>query len=93
MLIDKQECTGLNSFNDLKAFIGYSNYMDDIYKKIEECNLDEKRKNNACIWYDCHILGNKDLNPIVTELFTRDRKLNISLFFMTHFYFAVPKNI
>ena len=33
------------------------------------------------------------INPIVTELFIRGRKLNISLVFITQFYFAVPKNI
>ena len=35
---------------------------------------------------------NKKLNPIVTELFIRGRKLNISLTFITQSYFAVPKN-
>ena len=38
-------------------------------------------------------LTNKKLNPIVTELFIRGRKLNISLIFITQPYFAVPKNI
>ena len=27
---------------DSKAFIEYSNYMDDIYKNIEECNPNKK---------------------------------------------------
>ena len=35
----------------------------------------------------------KKLNPIVTELFIRGRKINISLVFITQSYFAVPKNI
>ena len=39
------------------------------------------------------MLNNKKLNPIVTELFIRSRKLNISLVFITQYYFAVPKNI
>ena len=39
------------------------------------------------------MLRNKKLNPIVTELFMRTRKLNISLIFITQSYFAVPKNI
>ena len=39
------------------------------------------------------ILNNKKLNPVVTELFIRGRKLNISLVFITQSYFAVPKNI
>ena len=37
------------------------------------------------------LLRNKNLNPILTELFTRGRKLNISLVFITQSYFAVPK--
>ena len=39
------------------------------------------------------ILSNKKLNPIVTELFIRGRKLNISLVFITKSYFAAPNNI
>ena len=35
----------------------------------------------------------KKLNPIVTELFIRGRKLNISLVFVIQSYSAVPKNI
>ena len=39
------------------------------------------------------IPSNKKLNPIVTELYIRGRKLNISLVFITQSYFAVPINI
>ena len=39
------------------------------------------------------MLSSKKLNPVVTELFIRNRKLNISLVFITQYYFAVPKNI
>ena len=39
------------------------------------------------------MLSNKKLNPIVTELFIRGRKLNISLIFITQSYFAVQKDI
>ena len=38
------------------------------------------------------MLSNKELNPIVTELFISGRKLNISLVFITQSYFVVPKN-
>ena len=40
-----------------------------------------------------NMLRNKKINTIITELFIRDRKLNISLVFITQSYFAVPKNI
>ena len=42
---------------------------------------------------DGDMLSNKKLNPVVTELFIRGSKLNISLVFITQYYFAVPKNI
>ena len=38
------------------------------------------------------MLNNKKLNPIVTELFIRGGKLNISLVFVTQSYLAIPKN-
>ena len=40
-----------------------------------------------------NMLSNKKLNPIVSELFIRGRKLNISLVFITQSYFSVPKDI
>ena len=39
------------------------------------------------------ILSNKKLNPMITELFIRERKLNIYLVFITESYFAVLRNI
>ena len=40
-----------------------------------------------------NMLSNKKHNPIVTESFIIGRKLNISLFFVTQSYYAVPKTI
>ena len=39
------------------------------------------------------MLSIKKINPIATKLFIRGSKLNISLVFITQFYFAVSKNI
>ena len=39
------------------------------------------------------MINNKKLNSIVTELFIRSRKLNISLVFVTQSYFKVPKDV
>ena len=39
------------------------------------------------------MINNNKLNPIVTELFIRDRKLNISIVFITQSYFKVPKDV
>ena len=68
--------------------------MVDIYKNIEENNTNKGRK-ILIIFNDMitDMLINKKLNPIVTELFIRGKKLNISLVFITQSYFAVPKNI
>ena len=66
--------------------------MDDLYKNIEEYNPDKKRK--ILIVFDDMIAGmlnNVKLNPIVTELFIRGRKLNISLVYITHFFFYAKK--
>ena len=92
LLINRTESTGLKYLNDSKAFIEYSSDMDDIYKNIERCNPNRKRK--ILIVFDDMIsdmLSNKKLNPIVTELFIRGRKLNISLVFITQSYFTDPK--
>ena len=88
LIIKKRESTVLKYLNDSKAFIEYSNYMDDIYNNIEECNPNKKR--NLIVFDDmiADMLSNIKLIPIVTKLFIRGRKLNI-----TQPYFAVPKNI
>ena len=65
-LINKQESTGLKHLNDSKAFIKYSNNMDNIHKNIEEYNPNKKRK--LLIVFDdiiADMLSNKKLNPIV----------------------------
>ena len=43
-LINKRESTGLKYFNDPKAFIDYSNDMQDVYKNIDEYNADKNYK-------------------------------------------------
>ena len=39
------------------------------------------------------MINNKKLNPIVTELCIRDRKLNISIVFIMQSYLKVPKEV
>ena len=43
-LIKKRESIGLKYFNDLKAFIKYSNDMHDVYKNIDDYNPDKKMR-------------------------------------------------
>ena len=83
-LITKQEITDSKHFNDSKGFIEYSDDIDDIYKNIEEYNPNKNRK--ISLLFDgmvVDMLSNKKLNPIVTELFIRGKKLSISLIFIT----------
>ena len=96
-LINKREKLGLDHFDDPKAFMEYSNDMQDVYKNIEDYNPIKKRK--VLIVFDDMIAdminNNNDnkLNPVVTELFIRGRKLNISIVFITQSYFKVPKDV
>ena len=93
-LINKRESTGLKHFNDFKASIEYSDEMPDVYKNINEYN--ENREGKILIAFDAMIadlIDKKKLNSIVTELFIRSRKLNVSLVFITQSYFKVPKDV
>ena len=39
------------------------------------------------------VINNKNLTPVVTELFIRGRKVDISIVFITQSYFKVPKDV
>ena len=83
-MINKREGVGINHFKDPKAFIEYSNDMHDVYKKIDDYNPDKEKK--VLIVFDdmiADMIHNKKVNSIVTELFIRGRKLDISLVFLT----------
>ena len=93
-LIDNRKSIGLKYFDYPRAFIEYSNDMQVVYKNIDEYNIDEERK--ILIVFDdmiADVINNKKLNSVVTELFIRGRKLNISLVFITQSYFKVPKDV
>ena len=66
-LINIREKVGLKRFNDPKAFIEYSNDMYNVYKNIDEYNIDKEHK--ILIVFDNMIadtIKNKKLNSIVT---------------------------
>ena len=68
--------------------------MQHVCKEIENYNPNNKRK--VLIVFDDMIAGminNKKLNSVVTKLFFRGRKFNISIVFITQSYFKVPKNV
>ena len=68
--------------------------MHDVNQNINEYNVDKERK--ILIVFDdmiAHMINNKKLNSIVTKLFIRGRKLNISLVFITQSNFKLPKDV
>ena len=59
-------------------------------------NTTQIKKRKILIVFDDMIAdmhSNKNLNPLVTELFIRGRGINISIVFITQSYFSLPKNI
>ena len=84
----------MKHFNNPKAFIEYSNDMQHVYENIEEYNISKKRKiSKAFDDIIANMINDKKLNLVVTELFTRGRKLSISIIFITQSYFKVPKDV
>ena len=93
-LIDIREKVGIDDFDNPKAFIEYSDDMHDVYKNINEYNIDKDCK--MLIAFDdmiANMINNKKLNSLVTKLFIRGRKLTISLVFITQSCFKVPKDV
>ena len=68
--------------------------MQDVYKNIDECNIDKECK-ILIVFVDmiADMINNKKIKLIVTKLFIRGRKLSISLVFITQSYFKVPKDV
>ena len=88
--MNKREGIGINHFKDPKASIEYSNDMDDVYKNIDDYN--PEKENKILIVSDnmiADMIHNKKLNSIITEIFIRGRKLNISLVFITQSNFKL----
>ena len=93
-LIEIREKVGIDHHIDPRDYIEYSNDMHDVYKNIDEHNPDKESK--ILIVFDdmiADMIYKKKLNLIVSELFLRGRKLNISLVFITQSYFKVPKDV
>ena len=54
------------------------------------------REKNVLIVFDnmiADMINNRNLDSIVTELFIRRRKLNVSIVFITQSYFKVPNDV
>ena len=93
-LINILEKVRIDLFNDPRAYIEYSNDMHDVYKNIDDYNPDIENKTLVVFDYMiADMIKNRKLASIVTELFIRGRKLNISLVFITQSYFIVQKDV
>ena len=93
-LIKIREKVGIGHHNDPRAYIEYSNDMRDVYKNINYYNPD--KENKILIVFDdmiADMIHNKKLDSIVTELFIRGKKLNVSFVFITQSYFKVLKDV
>ena len=92
-LINNRKNSGIKHFNNPTAFIEYSNDMNDVFTNIDDYNKQRKRK--VLIIFDdmiAAIMSSKNFKAIIKKLFTRCRKLNISIVFITQSYFRTPKD-
>ena len=72
MLSNGREKIGIENLKNPKAFIDYSQIIDDVYENLEDHNPTKKRR--VLIVFDDMITkveSNEKLSPIVTELFLR----------------------
>ena len=77
-LINRREQAGINNVDDPKAFIEYSNDMDDMLDDIN--NYNKNRDKKVLIVFDDMIADieyNKNFKQIIKELFYRARKINV----------------
>ena len=92
-LINKGEQAGIKNLDDPKAFIEYSDDMDDVLDDINNCNKNRDKK--VLIVFDDMIADieyNKNFKRIIKELFYRARKINVSIVFITQSYFRALKD-
>ena len=69
--------------------------IDDVYENLKDCNT-AKKMSVLIVSHDmiADVESNKKLNPIVTELISGGRELNILLALsISQSYFKVPKTI
>ena len=84
-LINIREQAGFKNLNDSKAFIEYSDDMNDVLDDIN--NYNKNRDKKVLIVFDDMISDiecNKNFKRIIKELFYRSRKINVSIVFITH---------
>ena len=92
-LINKREQGRIKNLDDPKAFIEYSDDMDDVLDDIN--NYNENRDKKVLIVFDDMIADieyNKNFKRIIKELFYRAREINVSIVFIMQSYFRALKD-
>ena len=92
-LINKREQVGIKMLQNAKAFIEYSDDMNDVFENINDYN--KKRSKKVLLVFDdmiADIEHNKNFKKVIKELFYRARKLNVSIVFITQSYFRALKD-
>ena len=92
-LINKREQAGIKNLNDPKAFIEYSDDMDDVFDDVN--NYNQNRDKKVLIVFDDMIADIEyytNFKRIIKELFYRTRKINVSIVFITQWYFRALKD-
>ena len=82
-LINKREQTGIKNLDYSKAFIEYSDDMDDVLDDIN--NYDKNRDKKVLIVFDDMIADieyNKKFKRIIKELSYKARKINVSIYLL-----------
>ena len=90
----EEKKVGTEQLKSSKAFIDYSQIIDDTCEYLEDYNPTMKGE-KLILFHD--MIPNVDINidvnidSLFTELFMRARKLNTSLIFISQSSFRVPK--
>ena len=92
-MINKREQAGIKNLDDPKAFIEYSDDMDDALDDINNYNKNRDKK-VLIVFVDmiADIEYNKNFKRIIKELFYRARKINVSIVSITQSYFRALKD-
>ena len=92
-LINKREQAGIKNVNNPHAFVEYSDDMNDVLDDINTYNKNRDKK--VLMVFDDMIADmeyNKSFKRIIKELFYRERKINVSIVFITQSYFRALKD-
>ena len=91
--INKRQQVGIKNLNDPHVFIEYSDDMNDVLDNINNYNKNSDKK--VLIVFDDMIADieyHKNFKRVITELFYRAHKINVSIVFITQSYFRALKD-